>query len=190
MEGGQARLFCLAMQSPACRAAENNRDGPLQVGNRDAVVLRSHQIHRGRVGCAEMQSGEEPEHGSLLIGRILRNANGNTIVGNVPIRHDGPARPDPTTPPPTPRPHPRSATAGVDVLRTISSDGAACIPTHVAKPSSRRIVRRRLWAGSGRLRRLHPHLEPPEALLAVLPVHEPVAEAAASRVRPGAAGGK
>ena len=56
MEGGRGRLFCFAMQSPACRAAEKSRHGPLREGDRDAVVPRSHPLHRGLRGSAVTQT--------------------------------------------------------------------------------------------------------------------------------------
>ncbi len=52
MEGGRTGLFCFAMQSPACRAAENSQGRPLRSAGRAAGVLRSHQFHRGLRGCS------------------------------------------------------------------------------------------------------------------------------------------
>lgn len=57
MEGGRPGLFCFAMQSPACRAAENSQGRPLRSAGRAAGVLRSHQSHRGLHGCSGVQGG-------------------------------------------------------------------------------------------------------------------------------------
>ena len=45
------------MQRRACPPAENCRTRPLREGDRDAVGLRSHLIHRGLRGCAETPTG-------------------------------------------------------------------------------------------------------------------------------------
>lgn len=48
--------------------AENSQGRPLRSGGRDAVGLRSHQVHRGLHGCADVQRA--------------RNLAGRKIVGN------------------------------------------------------------------------------------------------------------
>lgn len=94
------------MQRRVCPPAENCRGRALREGDRDAVVLRSHQLHRGLRGCTETQKRMEPDMAAVY--RWLRNAdNGDGIVGFV---HASPCQLRPSIPsshhvPPMTQPH-------------------------------------------------------------------------------------
>lgn len=68
MGGGRALLFCLAMQRRACPLAENSCGWPLRTGDRDAVALRSHVIHRGLRGCALAQAEGTRHDLAVIVG--------------------------------------------------------------------------------------------------------------------------
>ncbi|CUX03244.1 hypothetical protein AGR2A_pb10052 [Agrobacterium genomosp. 2 str. CFBP 5494] len=83
MEGGRERLSWTARNANLF-AGEESCGWPLRDGDRDEVVLRSHQIHRGPRGCAPLQSGKE--HRSWP-GVCLRSPTATAVMA--PLAHDG-----------------------------------------------------------------------------------------------------
>jgi len=65
--------------------AENSRGRPLREGDRDAVVLRSHPLHRGLRGSAVTQTVWNAAW-PLCIGGFRAAGNGRGIAGAVILR--------------------------------------------------------------------------------------------------------
>ena len=76
--------FLVSRGMRTCSQGKKVADGRCGRGDRDEVVLRSHQIHRGLRGCAPLQSSKE--HRSWP-GVCLRSPTATAVMA--PLAHDG-----------------------------------------------------------------------------------------------------
>lgn len=119
-------------------AGEESCGWPLRDGDRDEVVLRSHPIHRGLRGCAQLQSGRNPAHGLDFIGDL---PTATTVVAPLSRRLPS-ARPAISVDPsPTPRPHHvhdecagrRRSYGGSSIARVSSDKRATRVSRHLPR---------------------------------------------------------